>query len=246
MKKLLVLIFSAIATVSSAQGLENLTDAEREAFRAEVREYLLDNPEVILEAIQVLEERQAMASAENDRRLVEAFSQDLTDDGYSYVAGNPDGAITIVEFLDYRCGYCKRSHPAVQAILESNDDIRLVVKEFPILGADSTMASRAATAILAYQRDSYKTFSDLLMEHNGPINEIVLAELAHEAGADADQMLSQMNDEVVNQIIAKNHGLAQQMQITGTPTFVIGPEMIRGFIPQELMQQMVDDVRANL
>ncbi len=246
MKYLLPILFSLTAGIATAQGIEDMTEAERDAFRAEVRAYLLENPEVILEAIEVLEERQAMAAIENDHNLVRAYANELENDGYSYVAGNPEGAITIVEFLDYRCGYCKRSHPAIQAILETNDDVRLIIKEFPILGPDSTLASRAASAILANQRDSYKAFSDLLMEHNGPINEIVLAELANNAGADADQMLAEMNDDLISQMLSRNRELGNSMQITGTPTFVIGTEMVRGYIPLEMMQQMVDQIRDEL
>ena len=246
MNRLIPFALALIAGTASAEGLTDMSEAEREAFHAEVRAYLLENPEVIMEAVQVLEARQAQAEAANDRQLVENNLTALTDDGYSYVAGNPEGAITIVEFLDYRCGFCKRSHPEVQALLESNDDIRLIVKEFPILGADSLLAARAATSILVHQRDTYGDFSDLLMEHTGPVNEDVLSELANEAGADAALMLANLEDDIVTQIISKNHELAQRMQISGTPTFVIGSEMVRGFIPQAAMQQMVDEIRANL
>ena len=246
MNRLIPFALALIAGTASAEGLTDMSDGEREAFRAEVRAYLLENPEVIMEAVQVLEERKALASAENDRLMVENNVTALTEDGYSYVAGNPEGAITIVEFLDYRCGYCKKSHPEVQALLNSNDDIRLIVKEFPILGEDSLLASRAATSVLVHQRDVYHTFSDLLMEHTGPINEITLGDIAIEAGADSDLMFANMEDDVVTQILRKNHELAKSMQISGTPTFVIGTEMIRGYIPLDMMQQMVEEIRSDL
>lgn len=246
MNRFASLALALIAGTASAEGLTDMSNAEREAFHAEVRAYLVENPEVILEAIHVLEERQAVAEAENDRQLVENNLTALTEDGYSFVAGNPEGTITIVEFLDYRCGYCKRSHPEVQALLEANDDVRLIVKEFPILGQDSLLASRAATSVLVFQRDVYSTFNDLLMEHNGPINEITLADIATTAGVDTDLMFANMEDDAVTQILSENHELAQKMRISGTPTFVIGMEMIRGFIPQAAMQQMVEEIRADL
>ncbi len=235
------------ATFAQAAGLENMTDAEREVFRAEVRAYLLDNPDVILEAIQVLEQRQAQDEARGDLDLVQANFKDLTRDGFSWVGGNPDGAITIVEFSDYRCAFCKRAHSEIATLLEANDDVRFVLKEFPILGADSTLASRAAISVLIKQGDEiYGAFHDQLMEHNGAVNIKTLSRLVTDAGGDADLMVAHMDDAVVDQIIAKNRELASRMKITGTPSFLIGTEMLRGFAPASAMQNFVDRAREQL
>ena len=235
------------ATFTQAAGLENMTDAEREVFRAEVRAYLLDYPEVILEAIQVLEQREAQQEAQSDLELVQENFEELTRDGFSWVGGNPDGAITIVEFSDYRCAFCKRAHPEIAALLAANDDVRFVLKELPILGADSTLTSRAAIAVLTSQGDDiYGAFHDLLMEHNGAVNVKTLSRLVVKAGGDADLMVAHMDDPVVDQIIAKNRALASRMKITGTPSFLIGTEMMRGFAPASSMQSFVDRARAQL
>jgi len=235
------------ATFSHAAGLENMTDAEREVFRAEVRTYLLENPEVILEAIQVLEKRQADDEASGDLDLVKENFAELTRDGYSWVGGNPDGAITIVEFSDYRCSFCKRAHPEVLALLAANDDVRFVLKEFPILGADSTLASKAAISVLTQQGDAiYGAFHDLLMEHSGAINIKTLSRLLEDAGGDADLMAAHIDDPLVAEIIAKNRALASRMKITGTPSFLIGTEMMRGFAPASTMQNFVDRARDQL
>ena len=235
-----------LASFANAEGLTDMTDAEREVFRAEVRAYLLDNPDVILEAIQVLEERQAAVEAQSDLDLVLNNYDALVNDGYSFVGGNPEGTIIIVEFSDYRCTFCKRAHDEVLTLLAANDDVRLVLKEFPILGPDSTLSARSALSILVEQPEYYEEFNDALMHHNGPINEQTLARLAADTGADPALMLAHMDDEVVTQMIANNHALGQKMQITGTPTFVIGPEMLRGFMPAEGMQDYVDSARAKL
>ncbi len=235
------------ATFTQAAGLENMTHAEREVFRAEVRAYLLDNPEVILEAIQVLEQRQAQNEAQGDLDLIQANFEDLTRDGFSWVGGNPDGVITIVEFSDYRCAFCKRDHPEVAALLAANDDVRFVLKEFPILGADSTLASKAAISVLIKQGDDvYETFHDQLMNHNGAVNVKTLSRFIKNAGGDADLMVAHMDDPIVEQIIAKNRALANRMKITGTPSFLIGTEMLRGFAPASAMQSFVDRARAQL
>ncbi len=235
------------ATFTQAAGLEDMTDAEREVFRAEVRAYLLDNPDVILEAIQVLEQRQAQDEAQSDLDLVKANFEDLTRDGFSWVGGNPDGAITIVEFSDYRCAFCKRAHTEVAALLAANDDVRFVLKEFPILGADSTLSSRAAISVLTQQGDDiYGEFHDLLMMHNGAVNIKTLSRLVKDAGGDADLMVTHMDDPLIDEIIAKNRELANKMKITGTPSFLIGAEMLRGFAPASAMQNFVDRARAAL
>lgn len=235
------------ATLAQATDLQEMNDAERAAFHEEVRQYLLENPEVILEAIQVLEQRQAQVEAQSDLDMVRINFDALANDGYSWVGGNIDGPITVVEFLDYRCSYCKRAHNEVQALLANNDDVRLVVKEFPILGPDSTLAAKAAVSILVEQgKEIYEEFNDLLMRHNGAVNVKTLSKLAKQAGGDADLMVEHMEDELVLQILASNHALGQAMKITGTPSFVIGPEMLRGYMPVAGMQQYVDRARAQL
>ncbi len=251
MKNLITLFIAGLAlmfaTFASAAGIEDMTDTERAAFRAEVRAYLLDNPEVILEAIQVLEERQAQQAAVTDLDLVQQNYDALVNDGFSFVGGNPDGAITIVEFSDYRCPYCKRAYTEVMALLEENDDVRFVLKEFPILGPDSTLASQAAISVLVNQGpELYEKFHDALMTYNGPINRESLDRIAADVGVDVQKMDDHMDDDLVNQIIASNRALAQTMQITGTPTFIIGPEMLRGYAPQATMQEFVDRARQHL
>ena len=124
LKSLVLSAALCVPGLTMAQSdLENLSDAEREAFRAEVRSYLLENPEVIFEAIQILEQRREQQSAAADRQLVVDHATALFDDGFSFVAGNPDGDVTIVEFLDYRCGYCKRAHPVIEELLERDPNI---------------------------------------------------------------------------------------------------------------------------
>jgi protein-disulfide isomerase len=130
----------AIPALGSAQEqsrpvLSDMTEAEREAFRTEVRAYLLEYPEVLMEAINILEARRKADTLQADAALIAASSEQLYNDPHSWVSGNPEGDVTLVEFLDYRCGYCKKAHPEVQELLKRDPNIRLVVKEFPIRGA---------------------------------------------------------------------------------------------------------------
>ena len=233
-----------LATPGMAFDLTAMSDAERQTFRDEVRAYLLDNPEVLMEAIGVLEQRQAEAQVSNDQALIKANADALFNDGYSFVGGNPDGDVTVVEFLDYQCGYCKKAHPEVTQLIEGDGEIRYIVKEFPILGEASVLASRFAIAVKQVAGDAaYASIHDKLMTFRGEISEDSLRTLATSEGLDAEAIMAAMGSEAVSDVIAQNRALAQRMQINGTPGFIIGDQMLRGYVPLDGMQQVVAEAR---
>ncbi|MCR9125318.1 MAG: DsbA family protein [Rhodobacteraceae bacterium] len=233
------------ATPAAALDLGAMTNAERAAFGAEVRAYLMENPEVILEAVQALEDRRAAAQAAADVNLVADNAAALFDDGFSWVGGNPDGDITIVEFSDYRCGFCRRAHPEVAALLETDGNIRLIMKEFPILGEASTVASRFAIATRQLAgSDAYKQVHDTLMALEGDPTSVALRRIASEIGMDADAVLARMDAPEVSREIAETQALAQRLRITGTPTFVFEDELVRGFLPYDRMAEIIEEKRA--
>ncbi len=241
---LAMVLFTGLA---SAQSFSDMSDAETEAFGAAVRAYLLDNPEVIMEAVAVLEQRQQQDASATDLELVAQYYEQIFNDGYSHVSGNPDGAIEIVEFSDYKCGFCKRAYPELLVLIEENPDIRFVLKEYPILGAESTLASRAAISVLINEGDeAYERFHDALMLENGPLTDLSLPLIAENLDIDSAKMIETMNTALVTQIIQSNRSLGQQMQISGTPTFVFGEQMVRGYVPLAQMQQIVDEIRLDL
>lgn len=234
----------ALALPASALDLQSMTEEERSLFRSEVRAYLMDNPEVIMEAVQALENRQAEAQAQADLTLVSDHADAIFNDGFSFVGGNPDGDITLVEFMDYRCGFCKRAYGEVEKLLESDGNIRFIVKEFPILGEQSLLASRFAIATRQLEGDeAYKSLHDALMEFNGDITLPALRRLSETYGLDAEAVEARMEDEAVTEEIRKTRALAQQLQITGTPTFVMHDEMLRGFLPYDQMRALVEEKR---
>ncbi|MEO1106390.1 MAG: DsbA family protein [Pseudomonadota bacterium] len=237
---------SLIAGPAQALDLNAMSDAERAEFGAQVREYLLENPEVILEAINILEQRNAAAEAAADKDLVAANVDELFDDGYSWVGGNPDGDITLVEFMDYRCGYCRRAVPEVAQLLEADGNIRLVIKEFPILGDASVLSSRFAVATKHVAGDdAYKQVHDALLEFTGEPSEVTLRRISDGLGLDSDAIIAAMDSDQVTDEITRTRALAQRMQISGTPSFVLGTEMLRGYLPADQMQQIADGVRAD-
>ncbi len=235
-----------IATQSAALELDAMTDSERAAFRAEIRSYLLENPEVLMEAIGVLEQREQTAKVDNDVDLARNFADQLFNDGYSYVGGNPDGDITIVEFMDYRCGFCKKAFPEVAALIAGDGNIRYIVKEFPILGEASTLASQFAIAVKIVAGDeAYKDVHDTLMEFRGDVTKNNLDRLAESLDLDVAAITVEMGGREVAQIINDTRLLGQAMQITGTPTFVVQDQMLRGYVPFAQMEQIVAAVRQD-
>ncbi len=236
---------SLITGPAQALDLKALSDAEKAEFGAQVREYLLENPEVIIEAINILEERNAAVEAEADKQLVAANLDELVNDGYSWVGGNPDGDITLVEFMDYRCGYCRRAVPEVASLLASDGNIRLVIKELPILGEASVISSRFAVATKQVAGDdAYKQVHDALLEFGGEPSEVTLRRLSDGLGLDSEAIIAAMSSDEVTEEINRTRELARKMNISGTPSFVLGTEMLRGFLPADQMQQIVNGVRA--
>ncbi|WP_370254591.1 DsbA family protein [Nioella sp.] len=241
----LALAAALTAAPLAADGIGDMTDAERATFRAEIRDYLLQNPEVLLEAIAVLEQRQAQAETMQDQAMVMANAAALFESEHDWEGGNPEGDIVLVEFMDYRCGYCRRAQPDVERLISTDGNIRYIVKEFPILGDESIMASRFA--ISARQNigdDAYELLHVALMQMRADVTEDSLRRLAESLELDADVILAGMNAPEVDEVIAANHALAGILQISGTPTFVMNDQMLRGYMPYEGMAALAAEIRA--
>lgn len=236
----------ALSSPALSLDLKSMSDAEREALHAEIRGYLLENPEVIMEAVAVLEEREAAEKAGEDEALVRANADALFNDPNSWVGGNPQGDITMVEFVDYRCGYCRKAHDEVAALLKADGNIRLIIKDFPILGDASTKSARFAIAVRQVAGDqAYHAAGDALIRLKGEPTSTVLERLAGTLGLDSAEILKQMDSPEVAAVIAANHDLGRRMKINGTPTFVVDDQMLRGYLPLDSMQAIVADLRRD-
>lgn len=248
MRRLIILTAALALTASSAfgGGLGTMTDAERDAFRAEVRQYLLDNPDVLMEAMTVLQTKQDKAAADQDQLILSSNRQAIQNDPDSWVGGNKDGDITVVEFMDYRCGYCRKAYAEVADLVKSDGNIRFVVKEFPILGEDSVASSRFAISMRLLHGDAaYEKVHDELIALRGSPDADTLGRLAVKMGYEAQPLLDMMDDDKVSAIIAANHELAGKLNITGTPTFVIDQALLRGYLAEEDMRKIVEEQRGS-
>jgi len=239
-------ILAVLASPVQAFDVGNMTEDESAAFGDAVRTYLLKNPRVFLEIIEVLENQRLAGEDQADRSLVASNADDLFDDGFSHVAGNPDGTIDIVEFVDYRCGFCRRAHPEVKEIVAENSEVRLVYKEYPILGEQSVIASRFAIATrILFGGNSYEAMQDALMSFSGNYSETNLRRLATALDLDPDAILAEMTSDTVTDEINANRTLGNKMSITGTPTFILETEMLRGYVPKDQFVSLIEDVQGN-
>ena len=223
-----------------------MTDAERAAFGAEVRAYLLEHPEILIEVSEALQAKQDAAQSAGDASMIAANAAQIFTDASSYVGGNPDGGLTLVEFLDYRCAYCRKAHNDVAELVQSDGDIRYVVKELPILGDESVMASRFAIATLQIAGpEAYaKVNAGFYESFRGDVTMETLKTFADSLDLDSAPIFTAMISAEVTKVIEDNQRLAQTLQISGTPTFVLGDQMMRGFVPLEEMRIVVSEVRG--
>lgn len=246
MKAALLALAALAATPAMAFDVSAMTEAERAAFGTEVRAYLLAHPEVLIEVSQELDKKQGAEQAQGDASLIAANEADLFSDPASFVGGNPNGDVTVVEFIDYRCGYCRKAHGEVAALIGSDKNIRYVVKEFPILGEESMIASKFAIAALRTAGpDAYaKINSGFYESFRGDVTPDTLGAFAVKLGIDPKPILAAMDDPAIMKIIEANHDLASRMQISGTPAFVIGKQMVRGYVPAAQLGAIVKDARG--
>ena len=235
----------SLGTPGQALELDQMTVQQQSQFGQAVRAYLLENPEVLMEAIAVLEQRKSAAQAMSDEDLVKANALALFDDCYSWVGGNVNGDVTIVEFMDYRCGYCKKAHADVTELVESDGNIRLIYKEFPVLGPESVLAARFAMAVKSLAGDAaYKEVHDALITLRGQMSQATFDSLAKDLSLDLAAVQSEMNSDAVTAALAQNQTLASTLQIQGTPGFVLGSGILRGYVPLDAMREIVAEVRG--
>ena len=206
-----------------------------------MRTYLLDNPEVIVEAMQRLEERRRKADAADVEAILKSRADEIYDNPNHPIGGNPEGDVSLVEFFDYNCPYCRQVVPAMQNAEKQDPNLRVIYIEFPILGSNSMFAAKAALA--AHRQGKYLPFHMALMQARGAVDERRVIETAATVGVDLDRMKVDMNDPAIEKIIRNNLALAQALQINGTPSFIVGDEIIRGAADLKTLQTSVARAR---
>lgn len=233
----------AAATYTTRHQTPSGTTADTPAIEKTVQEFLLRRPEVIVEAMQRLQARQIEERQWQMVAMLSTVKSELRQDPQSPVLGNPNGNVTLVEFFDYRCPYCRQAAPMLKALLKNDPNIRLVYKELPVLGPDSIYASRMSLAVFLEAPEKYEAFHDALFEFRGEVTpDIVLAHL-RDLSLDLKRIEVRAGSDEVAAMIQKNLVLAQKLGVQGTPAFVVGDTVIPGYVEGPQLQLAIQAAR---
>ena len=229
-----------LAIAPIAGFAQDLSDARIKELALEA---IRENPQIIMEAVQLLEQQQAATQADAAADVLKNQRQSLEHDPNAPVLGNPDGDVTVVEFFDYNCPYCRRAMSEVQGLLDADQDVRLVYREWPILSEGSVFAAKAALA--AREQDKYEEFHWALMDMEERAEEASVMRLAEEIGLDVKRLRTDMDEPEVQEHIDESMRLSQALGFNGTPSFVIGDDLVPGFVEQDQLEALVDKTRES-
>lgn len=217
---------------------------DRKQVETIVREYLLDNPEMLLEMQGALEAKQKEQQRVAHLDVIKQSKDEIFNSAFDGIVGNPDGKVTIVEFYDYNCGYCKRAQADMHALTKANPDLRFVLKEFPILGPDSQQAHVVSMAFRKLMPEKYGEFHDKLLGGEGRAGEASAVKLAIELGADEAKLREGMKDPEIVEVFSRTYDLANRLSISGTPSYIVGNEVVFGALGQEVLAEKIAAAKA--
>ncbi|MBS0224157.1 MAG: DsbA family protein [Proteobacteria bacterium] len=206
-----------------------------------IHDYLVNHPEVLVESMNALERKQNQERDATALKAIQQHAKELTNDPDSPVSGNPNGDVTIVEFSDYQCPYCKRAFPAVKSVVAADGKVRLVHKDLPILGEASHIAALAALA--ARNQNKHDALHDALMSFNGKLDRDRILQIASSVGIDVDRLQQDMKDPKLEAILQRNEALARELDVRGTPAFVVGRQFIPGAVDASTLKQLIAAAR---
>lgn len=240
------LLVTALASPAIVMA-ESITDAQKIEIQKIVHDYLVNNPEVLIESSQALQRKQQDAMTAEAQKAILGNTDQLLSDTLTTV-GNPKGNVTLVEFFDYQCGHCKKMDPVVDALIKKQGHLKVVYKEFPIFGKSSETASKVALA--ASMQGKYLPMHQALMKEDKRLTDDIVMKLARSVGLNMDKLKQDMQSKVVNDALTANNDLAQKLRLMGTPAFIIaatpqgqfkqGSEPV--FIPGAASEQALTDI----
>jgi protein-disulfide isomerase len=234
--------FLALAAPAEAQ----FSDAQRGDIERIIKDYLIRNPEVLQEAIAELDKKQVAAEAEKHKAAVKANAKVLFNSARQVTIGNLQGDVTMVEFFDYNCGYCKRALTDMMDLMKADPKLRVVLKEFPVLGPGSVEAAQVSTAVRMQDRTGkkYLEFHQKLLTGRGQVDRAKAVAAAKEVGLDMTRLEKDMASDEVRASLAEAMELAEKLGLNGTPSYVIGPDVVVGAVGLNALKEKVEAARA--
>lgn len=256
MRRIIITLFLMLAgSIYSSSFAKAFNANQVSEIEQIVHQYLIENPEVLIEVSESLQRKEQERSLAQASEAIAENITPLFNDPISPIDGNPDGAVTIIEFLDYQCVYCKRMVPVITDLTEKNANLRVVYKEWPIFGEVSEFAARATLAANKQGNHLYQALHKALMEFNERLSEESILALAESVGLNTTQLQTDMQNEAITQELLNNRILAGELGIQGTPAFIVGttPDasgqqtrtdnfFIPGGVPQEHLQAAIDEL----
>ncbi|WP_417693067.1 DsbA family protein [Roseibium sp.] len=230
-------LFTASVAPSSAEELN------REQVETIVKEYLLNNPEVIRDAMSELERREQLAEQEARESALTDSADALFNSKHQVVLGNPQGDVTLVEFFDYNCGYCKRAYSDMARLIEEDSNLRVVLKEFPVLGQGSAEAAQIAVAVNELAPEKYADFHQALLLQRGQANHASALKAATDLGLSEEDIGKVVTGPIPRATIEEVYGLADRLGLTGTPSYVVGNQVVPGAIGYDALKTQIAEMR---
>lgn len=236
-----VMAFSAVGISAPAHALD---DQQKKEIGAYIKEYLIANPEIMLEVQDALERKQSEARNAKASEAVSSNQKALFESKFDISLGNPKGDVTLVEFFDYNCGYCKRAMSDMDNILKSDKNIRVVLKEFPILGPESLAAHKVSNAVKLVAPEKYPEFQRTLLGSTGRANEDSAMDVATSLGIDEAAIRKSMEESPNTPQVQEAYSLANNLGITGTPSYIIGTEAVFGAVGADPLKEKIANMRT--
>lgn len=240
MNRYVLPVMMAALVLPGAARAEMNAEQKKEV-EALVHEYILEHGELLIESVNKYQAKQEEETNKQAAVKARELLDNLKAEKNMAYAGNPDGTITMVEFFDFNCGYCKKAFEEIQKVIKDEKDVKIVFYDMPILGPDSLESSKWALA--AKKQDKYFAYHTALMNHQGGKDEATFKRLAEEAGLDADKLAKDKNDPSIEEEIKTHLKTAQELGIQGTPGFLINEKIFRGYIPYDVIQKTIKEER---
>jgi protein-disulfide isomerase len=241
----LLVLVCALVAVTRAGALQavDIAPSQREAIERIIHDYLSNNPEVLIDAVRSAEDKLHRDADAKATRALSERRNEIFDDPRAPVGGDARGDVTIVEFFDYQCPYCKQALPTLQSLLNEDPKLRLIYKEMPVLGPQSGVAAHVALA--AQRQNKYEAFHAAMMGTKGKITEESVYEVATSVGLDIERLKQDMAAPEIEQSLLANRALADALNIRGTPAFIIGNQIAPGAIALEALKNMIAEARKS-